>query len=230
VGYGGLRITSRDGGKTWPVRTAAKNAGGDDYELLRAVAYANGLWLAVGWSATTSGDGVTWTPLARINQAGGVTWSGASSCGLVEGLASDGAAFYVVCAEYGQPDAVFRSTDAATFTRLGTIGPLGGHPALAHRNGTFYAYGDSGTSYRSADAITWVRDTALDRATFCDGQWRSKAACRDASWFGGFYFQSVWQSKVTRADGVGPFAVVHDDPSNNTLYQSRSMAEGLVAP
>jgi len=106
---------------------------------------------------------------------------------------------------------------------------VGGHPALAHRDGVFVAYGDPGTSFRSPDGITWTVMPGLVQATFCEGQWRSKSACRDASWFGGAYFQSVWQSKVTRADGAGPFVVVHDDTSNNTLYQPRAIAEGLVA-
>lgn len=229
VGYGGLRLVTRDGGKTWS-GIAASNGGGDDYDLLRAVAYANGTWLAVGWSATTSTDGVTWTPMRRINQAGGVTWSGAPSCGLVEGLTSDGTYFYAACAEYDQPHKAYRSTDGTTWTALGTIGNVGGHPALAHRGGIFYAYGDPGTSFRSADGVTWTVDPGLVRATFCENQWKSRAACHEASWFGGFYFQSEWQSKVTRsADGLA-FVVVHDDASNNSLYAPRAMAEGFVKP
>lgn len=229
VGYGGLRLVTRDGGKTWS-GIATSNGGGDDYDLLRAVAHANGKWLAVGWSATTSTDGVTWTPMRRINQAGGVTWNGAPSCGLVEGLTSDGTYFYAACAEYGQPHKAYRSADGTTWTALGTIGNVGGHPALAHRGGVFYAYGDPGTSFRSTDAVTWTVDPGLVRATFCENQWKSRAACHEASWFGGFYFQSEWQSKVTRsADGVA-FVVVHDDASNNSLYAPRAMAEGFVKP
>lgn len=229
VGYGGLRITSRDGGKTWTSRTSTANAGGDDFNLLRAVAYANGKWLAVGWGATTSADGVTWTPIARINQAAGVTWRGAPSCGLVEGLTSDGAAFYAACAAYGQAHELYRSTDAETWSVVGTIGQVGGHPALDYRAGVFFAYGDPGTSFRSTDGVTWTQAPGLVQATYCDGQWKSKSACRDAIWFGGAYFQSIWQSKVSRSEGMGPFVVVHDDVSTNTLYQPRAMAEGLVA-
>ncbi len=229
VGYGGLRITSRDGGKTWPSRTAATRAGGDDDELLRAVAYANGKWLAVGWGATTSNDGISWTPIARINQASGSTWRGAPSCGLVEGLTSDGAAFYAACAEYDQPHKLYRSTDAETWTVVGTIGRVGGHPALDFRAGVFFAYGDPGTSFRSMDGVTWAVVPGLVQATYCEGQWKSKSACRDASWVDGAYFQPIWQSKVSRAEGLGPFVVVHDDVSTNTLYQARAMAEGLVA-
>jgi hypothetical protein len=229
VGYGGLRLKSSDGGKTW-TGTAAANGGGDDYELLRAVAYASGKWLAVGWKATTSLDGVTWTTPARINEPGGVTWTGAPSCGLVEGLTSDGTYFYASCADYGQADKSFRSADGVTWTELGTIGNLGGHPSLAYRGGMFYAYGDTGASFRSTDGATWSAAAGLVKASYCENQWKSLSACHDASWFGGFYFQSEWQSKVTRSPDGSAFVVVHDDPSNNSLYQPRAMAEGFVEP
>ena len=227
VGYGGLRITSRDGGKSWTSSVAEANGGLDDYDLLRAVAYANGKWLATGWSATTSTDGVSWTPLRRINQPGGITWNGASLCGLTEGLTSDGDAFYVAC---GSAQKVFRSTDASDWVEIGAIGDLGGHVALAWREGTFYAYGDDKTSYRSSDGATWTMVPGIDQATFCEGTWKSRAACHDASWFAGAYFQGIWQSRVSRSTDGTTFVVVHDDPSNNTLYQPRAIAEGWVAP
>lgn len=229
VGYGGLRLTSRDAGKTWAGQATA-SSGNDDFELLRAVAYASGKWLAVGWKATTSTDGVTWTTPARINEVGGVTWSGAPDCGLVEGLTSDGTHFYASCAPYGQADRSLRSSDGVTWTEVGTIGSLGGHPSLAYRGGMFYAHGDGGTSYHSADGATWTAAAGLTKPTFCEGQWKSLTACHDASWFGGFYFQSVWQSKVTRSSDGSTFTVVHDDASNNTLYQPRAIAEGFVKP
>lgn len=228
VGYGGLRITSRDGGKTWTSSVAEANGGLDDYDLLRAVAYANGKWLATGWSATTSADGVTWTPLRRINEPGGVTWNGAAACGLTEGLTSDGSAFYVACGWGTQQ--VYRSTDAVDWTAIGSIGDLGGHVALAYRQGVFYAYGDNKTSYRSSDGATWTVVPGVEQATFCEGAWKSRAECHDASWFGGAYFQSIWQSRVSRSTDGTSFVVVHDDPSNNTLYQPRAIAEGWVAP
>lgn len=227
VGYGGLRIASRDGGATWTSRASEQNGGGDDFALLRAVAYANGKWLATGWSQTTSLDGVTWTPLQRINQAGGATWTGASDCQLVEGMTSDGDAFYAAC---GSPLRIFRSTDASTWSAIGTIGDLGGHPALAHRDGTFYAYGDAGTSYRSTNGVTWTLDASLTQATYCEGVWKSRTACHGASFWDGFFFQSEWQSRVTRSVDGQTFTTVHDDPSNNTLYQPRAMAAGWVAP
>ena len=229
VGYGGIRIMSRDSGKTW-TRTAVEASGGlDDYNLLRAVAYANGKWLATGWGATMATDGVTGSPLERINQPapGGVTWNGARACGLTERLTSDGSAFYVAC---GSPSQVFRSTDGSNWTSIGTIGNLGGHPALAFRDGMFYAYGDSKTSYRSSDGATWTQVPGLEQATFCEGTWKSRAACHDASWFEGAYFQGVWQSRVSRSTNGASFTVVHDDPSNNTLYQARAIGEGWVAP
>lgn len=228
VGYGGLRITSRDGGQSWS-SISERNGGGDDYDLLRAVAWANGTWLAVGWSATTSSDGVSWTPLARINEPGGATWEGAESCGLVEALSSDDSYFYVACAEYGEAHHTFRSADGIHWTDLGRLGEVGGHASLAYRDGTFFAYGDPKTSFRSSDAVTWTVD-ALQEATYCDGAWKSLEACHDASWFHGAYFRSEWQSKVTRSTSGDDFVVVHDDPSNNSLYRPRALAAGWVAP
>jgi hypothetical protein len=159
-----------------------------------------------------------------------VTWTGAPDCGLVEGLTSDGTYFYATCASYGGADKALRSTDGVTWTALGTIGNLGGHPALAYRGGVFYAYGDGGTSYRSSDGVTWAAAAGLPQATYCEGQWKTLTACHDASWFGGFYFQGVWQSKLARSSNGASFAVVHDDPSNNTIYQPRAIAEGFVRP
>lgn len=227
VGYGGLRIVSKDRGATWLTGAVEHESGGDDEDLLRAVAWANGRWLAVGWRATTSTDGVTWTPMRAINREGGVAWSGAEACGLVEGLTSDGAAFYAACAEWEQPMHAYRSVDGEQWTDLGTIGDVGGHPALAHRDGVFYAYGDRGVSFRSSDGRSWSEDP-LERATYCEGSWKSQADCHDASWFDGAYFKSEWQSKLLRSTNGNDFALVHDDPSNNALYQPRALAAGFV--
>lgn len=60
VGYGGLRVLSRDGGKTWTNRQILAPQGGDDQNLLRSAAWFDGLFVAVGWKVMTSEDGVTW--------------------------------------------------------------------------------------------------------------------------------------------------------------------------
>lgn len=124
---------------------------------------------------------------------------------------------------------MFRSSDAVSWTAIGTIGELGGHVALAYREGTFHAYGDNTTSYRSSDGAKWTVVPGVEQATFCEGARKSRSACHDASWFGGAYFQSIWQSRVSRSTDGTTFVVVHDDPSNNTLYQPRAIAEGWVA-
>src|SRR5438034_72582 len=53
VGYGGIRIVSRDGGKTWGERAYETTNGGDDAVLLRAVVYGKGIWVATGWKLWT---------------------------------------------------------------------------------------------------------------------------------------------------------------------------------
>ncbi|MCG5051810.1 MAG: glycoside hydrolase [Myxococcales bacterium] len=63
VGYGGLRMFSTDGGRTWGKRVVLDPDGGDDRNLLRGAGYGDGVWVAVGWKIFTSEDGKTWTEI-----------------------------------------------------------------------------------------------------------------------------------------------------------------------
>lgn len=65
VGYGGLRVVSRDGGKTWTNRQVLAPQGGDDENLLRVVRWVDGQFVAVGWKVMTSPDGITWTERSK---------------------------------------------------------------------------------------------------------------------------------------------------------------------
>ena len=123
VGYGGIRIVSRDGGKTWGDRAYATTSGGDDEELLRAVAYGKGLWIATGWKLVTSTDGVHWTDRGLIKNGKNKI----PGCSIVEGLAYNAGYFFAACTPWDSPGVVFRSSDGLSWTKYGTIGDTGGH-------------------------------------------------------------------------------------------------------
>ncbi|MEQ1564410.1 MAG: hypothetical protein ABMA64_02145 [Myxococcota bacterium] len=224
VGYGGIRLVSRDGGATWSDVVSFAPNGLDDEDLLRAVTYGDGLWLATGWRWVTSPDGVEWTDHGLIADAAG--WP---PCNIVEGLAWADGAFYAACADWYGEGHVYRSVDAHTWTLHGDLGPTGGHLFLSHHQGTFAAYGDSGTSLVSTDAVTWTELPGVVRATWCDGAYVSEVDCAGPAWFDGAYFSTSWPDTVRRStDGV-TWADVYVDPDGNSLYQPRAMAEGLVA-
>jgi len=65
AGYGGLRVFSLDRGLTWERREISDPNGGDDQNLIRAVGYANGVFLGVGWKIFRSDDGKSWTEVSK---------------------------------------------------------------------------------------------------------------------------------------------------------------------
>ena len=169
VGYGGIRIVSRDGGKTWGERTYDNPNGDDDGDLLRAVAYGNGLWIATGWKMVTSTDGITWTDRGQLGQTVKI-----GSCNIVEGLAFHGGSFFAACS----PGNIFRSSDGLTWTKISSVGgDTGGHMQLVYRGGKFVAWGDSGTSYESTDAMTWTVMSGIKQATYCEDTFKNRTDC-----------------------------------------------------
>lgn len=222
VGYGGIRVVSRDGGKTWGARASFAADGGDDENLLRAVVYGKGQWLATGWKLVTSEDGKAWTDHGRINDGKFLP------CNIVEGLAYRAGWFYAACP--GSPSRTYRSEDRLTWTEHGTIGDTEGHLYLTYRAGSFVAYGDSKVSYESSDGAEFSLIPSVLSATYCDQAWKSREDCHDAAWFEGAYLRGDWQGKISRSvDGQG-WTTVYDDDQKNTLYQPRAIAPGYVAP
>jgi hypothetical protein len=219
VGYGGIRVVSRDGGKTWGDRSYETTNGGDDDVLLRAVAYGNGLWVATGWKLWTSTDGVKWTDHGKLKDGP------VKSCAIIEGLAFKDGTFFGVC-----DGNIFRSTDGLTWTKVSTIPNTGSHVYLNYRGGKLVAYGDTMTSYQSDDALTWTVMSGIQQATYCENTWKSQTDCKDSSWFDGAYLRADWQGKISRSTDGKSFATVYNDDQRNTLYQSRAIAAGFVAP
>ncbi len=222
VGYGGIRVVSRDNGKTWGDRKSFGVNGGDDDNLLRAVVYGKGMWLATGWKLVTSNDGKLWQERGKINDGGFMP------CNIVEGLAYAGGWFYAACAE--DPALTYRSTDGLKWIKYGTIGSTQGHLFMTFRAGKFVAYGDNHNSFESTDALTFHALAGISEATYCADTWKSQGDCFDAAWFGGAYLRSDWQGKISRSENGSSWTKVYEDNEQNTLYQSRAMAAGYVAP
>jgi hypothetical protein len=225
VGYGGLRVVSRDGGAHWSDAVSFAANGGDDENLLRAVVYGNGQWLATGWKFVTSADGVIWQDHGLIHELQGMP-----PCNIIEGLAFDAGYFYGACNADGDGGVVFRSSDGTSWERFASIGVTQGHLFLTYRGGVFVAYGDAPSSYQSTDAKTWTVLGGVTRATYCDDTWKSEKDCHDSSWFSAAFLRADWQGRISRSSDGNQFADVYDNPDKNTLYQSRAIAAGMVAP
>jgi hypothetical protein len=222
VGYGGIRVVSTDGGKSWGARASFSVNGGDDENLLRAVTYGKGKWLATGWKLVSSDDGRNWTDHGLINEGDFMP------CNIIEGLAYHDGWFYAACPQ--SPAKVFRSEDGLTWNEHGTIGDTDGHLFLTFRAGKFVAYGDNARSFESSDGQSFSEMPGVSSATYCAGAWKSEADCFEASWFDGIYLRTAWQGKIQASENGSDWPTVYDDDQKNTLYRSRAIAAGFVAP
>jgi hypothetical protein len=218
VGYGGIRIVSRDQGATWGSRAYAETDGGDDVELLRAIVYGKGMWIATGWKLVTSEDGIHWTDRGMVGDY-------IPACNIVEGLAYKDGVFYGAC-----DSSVYRSIDGLTWTKYATIGDTGGHLFLTYRGGKFVAYGDTLTSFQSDDALVWTVMSGIQQATYCQNAFASQTACHDSGWFDGVWLRADWQGIISRSTDGSTFYRAYLDDQMNTLYQGRAIAAGYVSP
>jgi hypothetical protein len=222
VGYGGIRILSRDGGLTWGERKSIAASGGDDENLIRAITYGKGRWVAMGWNLWTSDDGLEWDDRGRLDD--GIL----SPNPIIEGLAYKDGYFYA--AGDGNPSRIFRSADGLAWEPFGRGGDTVKHTGLAYRGGLFVSFGDSHTSYQSTDALNWT-EMPMEDATYCEGAWRTSSQCHGAAWFDdGFYLTVEWGGQIRRSTSGQSFQTVYDDSQENTLYKACAMAEGYVAP
>jgi hypothetical protein len=223
VGYGGIRILSRDGGNTWGDRVYAAPGGGDDEDLLRAVAYGKGRWIATGWKLMTSDDGVSWMDRGMLNE--GII----DGNPIIEGLAYKDGYFYAA-GDGGSGAHIYRSADGLEWSSFGTGGDTVKHTGLTYHAGLFVSYGDSETSFQSTDAKTWTV-MGIDNATYCEGEWRTLEECHDAWWFDdGYYILPEWGGQIRRSTTGSSFTTVYTDDQENTFYRARAVAEGYVAP
>lgn len=214
VGYAGVKIRSLDNGLTWRDRTQLAASGGDDPNLLRAVAYGKGLWATGGWKYLTSTDAVTWTQQS-VHPCGG---------GVVDGLAFGNDMFVAACGE-----STYVSSDGFGWRRAGRFGS-GGHPKVVFGNGTFAAFGDAGAVFRSTDAMTWTRWDGMRDAAFCSGELKSRAACNVPS--NGAWGNGVWVKGYTPALGGGGIFRSTNGTNYTRVSQTNveALAFGFVTP
>ena len=133
VGAGGKTFYSTDDGRTWD---EGNGTGNDE---MRAITFANGMFVAVGYAIYSSTDGKTWTK--RRNADSAVKYAVTYGDGKFVAVASDGKTYY--------------STDGKTWligNGCGSVDLRG----VAYGNGMFVAVGIGGCLFYSFDGISWI--------------------------------------------------------------------------
>ncbi len=211
VGYGGLRVRSTDLGQTFTDERHTTESGGDDMALLRAAAFGNGRFVALGWSFFSSEDGRTWD--AHDNPHG--QWAGAVAFGNGMFLASGGGGY---CARSTS------GTDWAQCTDVnGDAGFVHVRSVLFHE-GAFHAADQDGVLYRSTDGDVWeVEDASFGDAwaAIVDGAIVPRA--QDAPWEGDGFSLRGGSGVIQRSTGGG-FEDVYDIPAGNGVFQAHRFA------
>lgn len=175
VGYGGIRITSFDGGRTWSKTGEVEANGGDDTNLIRAVTWGKNLWIAGGW-------GKWWV------SATGRDWQmKPHKFGIIQGMAFGNDIFMAT----EMDGRVHTSRDGETWTTLGNVG-VGNHARLVFGNGLFAASGDSGATMTSKDGVSWQRLSVPNVVAFCDGQFKSNRDCYGETYNAGIWTEGLW--------------------------------------
>jgi hypothetical protein len=174
----------------------------------------------------TSTDGVTWTDHGLIRDD--PDWP---LCNIIEGLAWADGQWYAVCGDWYGQARIYRSSDTLTWAEHALVGApddLGGHLFLSWHEGTFAVYGDTQRSFTSPDGLEWTELLGVQRATWCEGAYRSESDCYGSSWFDGAYFRTQWPDRIERSpDGID-WETVYTDPEQNSLYQPRAIAQGFI--
>jgi hypothetical protein len=184
TGYGGIRLLSIDGGKTWKKTAQLSVNGGDDENLLRAATYGSvagkGRWVAAGWKYFTSEDGRTWTE--GKNPKG---------CNLMESVAFGNDLFVAACGGHS-----FLSNDGLAYTDGATIHEIG-HVRVSFSKGTFYASGDDKQVFTSTDGKTWSPKSGLTGLSICGGVAKSETECGEGleNPYGG-WLRTQWKGKI----------------------------------
>jgi hypothetical protein len=155
VGYGGRRVRSLDDGTTWVDDQSLSASGGDDQQLLRTVIWTGTQFVAMGYRAMTSPNGMTWQDNAITGNGG--QWFG--------GL-TFGAGVYIGVGGYGMKA---RSQDAIAWETHNlsgdTLGTHQGNGILYDPDhGHFVTTNDSGIRAYSSDGRTWALSTGATSA------------------------------------------------------------------
>jgi hypothetical protein len=219
VGYGGIRVVSRDRGLTWEDEVHWTEGGGDDFQLLRTIAYGNGLWVSGGWQVTTSDDGVHWTePLPAEDVISAV------NCQVTDGMAFGNGRFLVACGS-----SLARSVDGTNWERVGDTPDVGGHPYLVFDPATarFACSGDDGGAFVSVDGGEWTR-LESDSVHLCASGFTPRDECR-SFFFDGVYLSAEWGGHIRRSTDAKEWQAVYTDGFDNNLFTEYAFAVGRVA-
>jgi len=219
VGYGGLRIVTRDLGQTWENETHWSEDGGDDHDLLRTIAYGNGVWVSGGWRLVTSEDGVVWTDHGDAKDV-----IDAVNCQLTDGMAFGKGKFLVACGS-----TLAESTDGLSWERVGPTPDVGKHPHLVVDELTehFACSGDDGTSFVSSDGADWT-EIEIESVRLCEGL-ASEDDC-PSFYHDGVYLSTQWGGWIRRSTTGEDFMTTYSDQFGNNLVTKYSFAVGRVAP
>ncbi len=181
VGYAGLRVASYDKGKTWTNKEMLSSVAADDHDNLRAVAYGNGVFVAVGHKLFTSPDGASWT--RRSHPKDDQQWLGGVAFGNGRFVATGG---------YGYSA---WSTDGIEWHEGGAIGTEASR-SIAFGNGEFRSQTDPGNWYRSTDGVKWTLESGghQDGVAFCAGAFKESPDCGPAFGQGVYVRAGGWNS------------------------------------
>ncbi len=139
VGYGGRRLRTADG-VTWTDDIAWAPNGGDDPDLLRAVGFGNGGFVAVGYRIATSPNGSVWTDAGTMGQwLGGISYA--------KGL-------WVAAGGYGRRA---HSVDGVAWVDSASDGITNAFRASTYDSVSqrWVAVGDNGVRMSSGDGVAW---------------------------------------------------------------------------
>ncbi len=167
VGYAGRRVRSVDLGLTWTDDTSL-GGGGDDENLLRAVAFGHDVFVAVGWKILTSADGRsgTWTDRTLTGQQ----WLGGIAFGNNRFVATGG---------YGSSA---YSTDGLGWAVGGALSTEASR-SLAFGGNIFISATDAGHWWTSTDGSRWLVQSEKntgDQVAHCAGSFRQVSQCTGA--------------------------------------------------
>lgn len=219
VGYGGLRIVSRDWGQKWEDETHWSEDGGDDHDLLRTIAYGNGVWVSGGWRLVTSEDGVAWTDHGDAKDV-----IDAVNCPVTDGMAFGKGKFLVACGSN-----LAESSDGLSWERVGPTPDVGGHPHLVfdETTGQFACSGDDGASFVSSDGEEWS-EIEIESVRLCEGL-APEDDC-PSFYHDGVYLSTQWGGWIRRSTTGEDFMTTYSDQFGNNLFTDYSFAVGRVAP
>ncbi|KJU85124.1 conserved hypothetical protein, secreted [Candidatus Magnetobacterium bavaricum] len=219
VGYNGTIFTSTDNGVTWTSRNSGTTI------PLNGIAYGNGTFVAIGNNAdisnptcvvttiiaTSTDNGVTWTPRTFVSPLNGITYGN----GIFASVGASSTELNLWCFQKGS--AIFTSADnGVTWTSRNSeaTNPLW---HITYGNGTFVAM-ESNRIFTSADnGATWISRNS-----------GTTNSLRDIA-YGGGTFVAVGASGTILTSTVGTNPTPTPTPTQYTITASVDYGTGSIS-